>query len=472
MIDSLSQLHALVGRELVQRRIVHCIVATGDALKLGELVDHARLQIRLGNFSSSTRKTDVYSNLIGNSFCNLGYTLSLISQASQISLVRNGLQALVHRGEALLQVFVEEELGVGEARADHALVALADFAFVARFDVGDADEVLGEPAVRIQHREELLVGFHRRDQRFLRHGEEFALERAEHGLRPLDQALHLFEVVVGLARRAAGTRGGGIDLGDDAVAALLGIDQHLGGAQGVDVITRRADPHRTFVMETMAAAHAVGLRAEDFGIDHGVPEQQHQPVHRAGEAAVALAPAHRLGNGHAGQGLGHDLRQQVGGLRARLHGAQDEALALVVGGLFQRGPVDAGLGREAFQRPGRLAFGIERDVEVRPQHFAALLGLLHGHAGQQHGEAARGVERLRVVAPAGDAALVERGDHAVEKGLGQTRQGLDREFLGTEFDQKGAETAHAEILGVGGARTRQGQRPAGALPLCDAGWLL
>jgi hypothetical protein len=235
----------------------------------------------------------------------------------------------------------------------------------------------------------------------------------------------------------------GVGAGVAGAGEARAVDQHLGGAQGVDVVGRRADPHRAFVVEAVAAAHAVGLRAEDLGLDHGVAEQQHQPVHRAGEAAVAFAPAHRLGNGHAGQGFRHDLRQQVGGLRARLHGAQDEALALVVGGLLQRGPVDAGLRREAFQRPGRLAVGVERDVEIRAEDFAALLGLLHGHAGQAHGEAARGVQRLGAVAVEGDAAFLEAGDHAVEKGLGQARQGLDREFLGTEFDQKGAETAHA-----------------------------
>ena len=166
-------------------------------------------------------------------------------------------------------------------------------------------------------------------------------------------------------------------------------------------------------------------------------EQQHQPVHRTRETVVVRAPAHRLRDRHRRDRLAHDLRQQVGGLRARLDRAVDETLALVVAGLLQRRPVDAGLGRETLQRLGRLAVGVERDVEVGAEHFGGLLRLLAGDARQQHREAARRVQRFGVVALERDAALHQAVDHAVEERLRQRRQRLDRQFFGAQFDQRG-----------------------------------
>ena len=308
--------------------------------------------------------------------------------------------------------------------------------------------MFGELAGFVEHRKEFLVRFHGRDQRFLRHCEEVALEGAQHGLGPFDQALHLFKVIVGDARVAADLQRGAVDFGDDAGAAFFGVDQHFRRAQGVDIVARRTDPHGLVVMETMAAAHAVGFDAQHFGVNDLVAQQQHQPVRGPGEAVCVAAPAHRLGNGHGGQRFGQDLRQQRGGARAGLHGAVDEAFALVVGGFFQRGPVDAGLRGKAFQRPGGFAFGVQRDVEIRAQHFAALFGLLHGHAGQQHREPARGIERLGAVAVDGDAALGQRVDDAIEQRLGQTRQGLDRQFFSAQFDQKRLHFTHGAALCV------------------------
>jgi hypothetical protein len=122
----------------------------------------------------------IHADLRRDGLGQRGDARDLVGHAAQLGLVGDGLQAVAHRRQALLEVFVEEELGVGEARADHALVALADLRRVLRFDVGDADEVLGQLAAGIQHREEFLVGLHRRDQRFLRHLQEVALERAGH----------------------------------------------------------------------------------------------------------------------------------------------------------------------------------------------------------------------------------------------------------------------------------------------------
>ncbi|MNI33186.1 hypothetical protein D3C73_871210 [compost metagenome] len=432
-------------------------MAAGNALQFREFIDHARLQVVLGQLRGTLGQHRVGPHLRGDHLGQRRHARDLVGHAAQLGLVGHRLQALAHRLQALLQVFIEEELGIGEARTDHALVALGHFGHVPGLDVGDADELLGQLAAVIQHREELLVDLHRLDQRFLRYRQERALEAAQHRRWPLDQVHHLLQVVLGDACAATGGGCSGFNLGDDALAALGRIDQHEGGAQRFHIVLRLGQPHGLVVQEAVAAAHAVGLQAEQFGLDHLTAVQQHQPVHRAREAPAVVAPAHRLGDGHAGNGLAQDLRQQRSGARARGHRAVHEALTLVVGGLLQRGPVDPGLGRETLQRLGRLAFGVQRDVQVRAQHFAVLFRLFQANARQQHGQAARGRQRACIAQLQFDAALAQAIDNTVEESLGQARQRLDRQLFGAQFNQQGRQVAHRFDPVVGAQRAT---RPA------------
>jgi hypothetical protein len=345
------------------------VVAAGDALQFRELVDHAALQVVLGQLGGAARQCGLHADLWRDGLGQRGDARDLVGHAAQLGLVGDGLEAVAHRRQALLEVFVEEELGVGEARADHALVALADLRRVLGFDVGDADEVLGQLAAGIQHREEFLVGLHRRDQRFLRDLQEVALERAGHRDRPFVEAVHLRQVVGVDARVAVERARGGFDFLDDARAAFVGIDQHVRAAQGVDVIHRLRDRNVAVVMETVAAGLAAGADAERLDVGHVIAQQCDQPVQRPREAIGMRTPAHRLGDRHAGHGLVQHRLQQVQRACARRGRAMHEALALGVAGLLQLRPVDAGLRSEALQRLGRLAIRIQRDVEIRAQHL-------------------------------------------------------------------------------------------------------
>jgi hypothetical protein len=125
-----------------------------------------------------------------------------------------------------LQVFVEEELGIGEARTDHAFVAQ-------RICCGSFDSILAMPMnfsvslpFEVQHREELLIGFHGGDQRFLRHAQELALEAAGDRPAAIRSGSSLPPGCLIDARRAAGTRRR-FHQGADAFAALIRIDQHF-----------------------------------------------------------------------------------------------------------------------------------------------------------------------------------------------------------------------------------------------------
>ncbi|KAG1090456.1 hypothetical protein G6F40_013127 [Rhizopus arrhizus] len=224
--DGIATEARLVGlvdgqRDLGRFATGHGVVAAGDALQFREFVDHARLQVVLRQFGGTPCLRSVGANLRRDHLGQGGHAGDLVGHAAQLGLVGHRLQALAHRRQALLQVFVEEELGIGEARADHALVALGHFGHVLRFDVGDADELLGQRAAVIQHREELLVDLHRLDQRFLRHRQERALEAAQHRRGPLDQRLRPRRRCARGARsgRPARTRRAGLPRNPAAVPA-------------------------------------------------------------------------------------------------------------------------------------------------------------------------------------------------------------------------------------------------------------
>ena len=70
-------------------------------------------------------------------------------------------------------------------------------------------------------------------------------------------------------------------------AALGRIDQYVRTTQGIDVVVGRTDPDRSVVHEAVAAAHAVRRKSEQLAVDDLVAVQQHQPVHRPGEARIA-----------------------------------------------------------------------------------------------------------------------------------------------------------------------------------------
>ncbi len=417
-------------------------MAAGNALQFREFVDHARLQVVLGQRCSAACLQRVGAHLRGDDFGQRRHACDLVGHRAQLGLVGHAGKPRAHRLQALLQVFIEEELGVGKARTDDPLVAFGDFGHVLGLDIGDADKLLGQGAAVIQHREEFLVDLHGFDQCFLRHRQEVAFETAQHRRRPFDQVDHLLQVVVADACAAAGLPGRRLHFVDDAGTARVRIHQHMRRTQRIDVVAGRRQRHRAFMHEAVPARDAVAAHAQQLGRNHRGAEQQHQPLHRPREGVFVRAPAHRLGDGHRGDGLAQDLRQQVGRARARRHCAMHETLALGVAGAFQRGPVDAGLGGETGQRLGRLTSRIQRDVEIRPQHFRALLRLLGGHARQQHRQATRGGQRFGIATGDGNAALFQAAQHAIEEGLRQTRQRLDRQLFGAQFDQQGKLFAH------------------------------
>ena len=142
------------------------------------------------------------------------HALDALALRAELAVVDDLVQPRHARRERLLAVLVEEELGVGQARPHHALVALDHAARVGRADVADDQELFGQPARGVEQRKVLLVGLHRQDQALLRHRQELGLEAAQQHVRALDQRGHLVEQRVVVDRRAGPARGrGGVAAG-------------------------------------------------------------------------------------------------------------------------------------------------------------------------------------------------------------------------------------------------------------------
>ena len=130
---------------------------------------------------------------LGDGLGDLPHALHALALGAELVVVDHLVQQLDTARQRLLAVLVEEELGVGQARAHHTFIAADDGAGVVRADIADDQELVGQFARSVQQREVLLVGLHREDQAFLRHTEEFFLELADQHIGPLDQGGHFIE---------------------------------------------------------------------------------------------------------------------------------------------------------------------------------------------------------------------------------------------------------------------------------------
>ncbi len=412
------------------------VVTAHHALQLGKLADHAREQIALGQARRARRQAGIDTDAIGDDTRDFRHAHALVPQAAEGLLVGDVFQRVLIALERRLQIFIPEKLRVGEARTDHALIAFADFLRLLAVEVGDADEVLGELAVRIEHRHEFLVGLHGRDQRFRRYAEEVAIERAGDGDRPLGEVGDLVEQTIIEPRRAAGFLRHARHFVANALAALHRVGQYLGHAHGIGVAVRIGQMHRLRMQETMAARLASAAQAQDLAFNDDRAMQHHQPVRRPHEAVVVIGPAHGLGNRQALERFLDDVRQQRRDRLARFHAAVDEPGALVGFQLFQLLHADAARLRETDQRLARLALRIQCGVHGRAAALDRLLRLRRSHLGNMDGQTPRCHVQARLVQRGRNAALAEPFADAVQERGTQFVQRFRRQFFGAQLNQQ------------------------------------
>ncbi len=341
-----------------------------------------------------------------------------------------------------LQILIPEELGVGETRGDHALVAGAHDLRFAAGDIADGDERGQEAAVGRMDGEVTLVILHHRHQRFRRHAQETLGEASGQRHRPFHQRRDLgqqFVVEIGLA---VNTRRRRANLLADQLTALVEVGDHVAGiAQRGRVILGRGQGNGVGMVETVAECRRACAHTEDLGVEVLMAEQQHRPVHRTRKGDAGNAPGHALARRQLERRLGGRGRQQLVGRRATAGLLKEEILALAGIALLQIGNGNAMARGETGGGLRRLAAGIEGGTHRRPAMLDRALGLALGHALDDHRQAARGgVAARRAV---GEPESIERGRPVAHQRLAQCLEFAGGQFLGSDFQQQIAHVAHA-----------------------------
>jgi len=305
-----------IGHGLGQA-VVQGVVTAHGALQLRELAHHVGHQIGLGQLGGQIglRHQRGVTQLGGDRLGNRAHAFDALALGAQLVVIDHLAQALDPRGQGLLAVLVEEELGVGQARAHHALVATDHGAGIGRADVADHQELVRQLAGGVQQREVLLVGLHGQDQALLRHIEELLLELADQHIGALDQGRHLIEqgFVFDGAHAVAHTGRGGRQLAHD-LGTTLGKARDHGAitAQGVGIGIGMLDrDDRLGGLESVTQGGVARLQAQHLERHHAGAMQGDHAVRRAHE--VHAAPAGQLAIGF--ELVGHDLRDRQLGQR-------------------------------------------------------------------------------------------------------------------------------------------------------------
>jgi len=319
---------------IVAQAIVAGVVAAHDALQLGELAHHVGQQVGLGQPGSGVDGLDegraaqgrvALREQLGHAERNGAHALGALALRAKFVVIDDFAQAFDTRGQCFFAVLVEEEFGIGQARAHDPLVATDHRAGVVGADVADHQELVGQLARGVEQGEVFLVGLHGQDEALLRHVEELLLEFADQHVGTLDQGSDFVEqgCVVNGAHTPAHLRRSGLEL-----ACNLGTTLDKAGddcavlRQGGGVMVGVLKHHRGHLgFKAVALGAVASSQAERFDGHHGAAMQGDQAVggaHKfdaapAGQFAVGLElVAHDFGNGQFGNGFVQGFLQALG----------------------------------------------------------------------------------------------------------------------------------------------------------------
>ncbi len=241
------------------------VVAAHQALQVGEFADHFGEQVGLAQLRGALGLGDVGADdgrELGGKRHDAGDALGLRAEL----LVEHDLLELRQPVfQPRLQVGVVEELGVGQPRADDALVAGDDrLAAVGGFFVGDQNEAVDQlGGLRIAQHEAFLVGADGGADHLVGDRQEGLVERAHQRHRPFHQTGDLRQQALVLDQFEALREGEVLGVGEDDLGAARGIEHHLGGLQLGDIVVEAAHLERVRRHEAMAARLVAGLDAVD-----------------------------------------------------------------------------------------------------------------------------------------------------------------------------------------------------------------
>ena len=273
------------------------VLLAHDALQLRKLRDHSRHEIRLGKERCTHRRLllgIIRTDGVSDFSCELFETQRLVVDRAKPFLEHDGLELFQMLRKALLPVLVEEELRVGEARAQHALVAVLHRLKVLFSAVSHREEERQELAVRRLHGEVALMVAHRRDDGVGRQSEILVLEASRERCRILDEVKHLFEEVRRDFRRAAMRfRRFDESLLNESLAPR-GIDDDEGLLARLLVMRGILNREVACAEETMAARCIAALDTCKLEGHDPIAVERDEPAQGTDEAEVEIAPAHAV----------------------------------------------------------------------------------------------------------------------------------------------------------------------------------
>ena len=278
--------------------------------------------------------------------------------------------------ETSLLVLIEEEPGVREPRAQHALVALHDRRRVGGLQIADDEKAVREAAIGIGKGEILLVLLHRQDQAFLRHSQERRVETAGVDDRPFDERIDLVDQRIGhddgRATRSRLQRGHDLaaPIGEARDHLALGGERLLVGVGGGNLDSAAAE-------ESVSVGHATGGESECRHRHDSRAVQREQPMCRPDEldrGAIRALIRHHFGDRQPPErvverGLESARQRDAGGHRVQEHRIglairfAGEPVVPVDRVRPEIGQVRAAEPREALaQRGGGAVVGVERNA--------------------------------------------------------------------------------------------------------------
>jgi hypothetical protein len=406
-------------RDVLRLASVERVLAAHHPLQLGELAHHARLEIALGEEGRALDGGRVALPCrLREEHGQRRHAVALLghrTQALHPVAARELRSAVLQRG---LAIFVEEEAPVGQPRAQDALVALHRQGLVLHRGVRHGDETRQHLAACVGEREVALVALHLLDEDLGWQVEVALLEGAHHGVGQLDEVEHLIDQGLVTEEGAVGLLRGGGQAFDQQRAALLERGHHVGLLERGLVAGGRVEGDPPIRQEAVPAGLPAALHVREHDRHHLGAEERDDPLERAAERGLDVAPAHRLGElelldtgvQNVGQQLDRPpallfhVGRQVLALRRR------HALQLLDGQLHRLGELD--------RRHLRLAVGLEGRLHGRALHFLHhVVGLLDQPVHQQREAAGRAEAANGAVAhPRGGALLLEEALELVEGG--------------------------------------------------------
>ena len=142
----------------------------------------------------------------------------------------------------IVLIGIPEVQRIGKARTHDLAIAVGDLtAAIGRLDIGDENELVGQPvAFALFARDEtFLVGLDRQADDFWWNGEEFFLKLAHKYNRPFNQARHFFEKRIIFDKLETGRECDILCIRQDDFLAAVGVQNDLGLFKLGDVVVKR-----------------------------------------------------------------------------------------------------------------------------------------------------------------------------------------------------------------------------------------